>query len=164
MSQTNERDQYAFLAEQQKRQLERVEKVNLIALDELEIGDRLSVVARHGRYTHENHGFVLEVTSKRSREQAENRGVNLSFQYTPGVLGFAFCSEEGDVLVLDPGSTLESGFSSMSTRRMLFPPANPDYDHIKTGETYWFSNAGRTGQIAIATHIRSIGILRKATA
>ncbi len=60
--------------------------------------------------------------------------------------------------------TLESGFSSASSRRRMpdDQPFRPDYEHINKGESYWFENAQGIGQRAIARRISRISLLRKA--
>lgn len=164
MAQSSERDKYSFLTDEEWARRERVEEVNELSLDELQRGDRLGILADRGRRVAGTFGaaFVLEVSSKRRVNQGDKGGIRVTFRYYPGIFGFEFCTEEGEHLTLEPASVLVSGFSSLSSHSYEnHPPHNPDYAHIKTGESYWFVNP-ETERSAIAQRINKIGLLRKA--
>lgn len=161
MTQDFEREKYRFLTDEQFARMRQVETHQAVSLDELQVGDRLGIGARDGRFREREIGsFILDVLAI---EQAEVEGRRkLIFAYSPGMMGFAFHGEHGEKLELPPGATLESGFSSISY--IYHPgrqPIAPDYSRIKTGEKYWFNNAGGSGKIAIAQDIRNIALLRK---
>lgn len=164
MTQAGERDKYVFLSDEERVGAERIEKVNFLSLDELEVGDRIGIAARTEPVAGNSRGaFILEVSLKEQLEEGKNGNTKVTFRYYPAsFFGFRLYTEHGEARELEHGATIESGFSSVSSHAMSErQPLNPDYNSIRTGESYWFGNAAGTGQLAIARNISEISLLRK---
>lgn len=162
MASNNERDKYPYLTDEEWARRERLEEVTSVALDELQLGDRLGIVAEWGEGERRHReAFLLEVSDKEQLDKDGQRKTKVTFRYFPNFIDFTFFSEQGEILPLTGGMTLKSGFSSASSRADPdHSPYHPDYNHIKTGESYWFENSGGTGQRAIARRVSGISLLR----
>ena len=98
MTQPNERDKYfpLDLTDKERAREARIEMPTAIDLKELEIGDRISIVASDANPNHNRDAnFILEVLLKEQPERYQKDRLRVTFRFYPGFFGFTFSDGKG---------------------------------------------------------------------
>ena len=91
MAKSSEQDKPSFLTDEEWAKQEQIEEVNTVALEKLQPGDRLGIVAQWGESDRDHkEAFILEVSSIQQLAEGEKAKTKVLFRYFPVSLNSHF--------------------------------------------------------------------------